>query len=141
MSIFSRRKKDTTETQKKEEAQKVRTAKEAVKDEVEEKLPGSPVLPKGEDAESYRVILKPHITEKGTILEGQGKYLFRVARTAAKPEIKKAIEKLYKVRVRKVHIQRMPSKFRQVGKYEGRKPGFKKAVITLKEGERIEIAK
>jgi large subunit ribosomal protein L23 len=98
-------------------------------------------LPKGEDARSYGMILSPHITEKGTIMESLGKYIFKVASKANKSEIKKAIEKLYEVRVRSVNILRMPSKFRQVGKYEGKRPGFKKAIVTLEKGERIEISK
>jgi large subunit ribosomal protein L23 len=105
--------------------------------------PAIPVvkLPKGEDAESYRLIFNPHITEKGTNLEKIGKYIFRVAKEANKPAIRKAIERLYKVRVKSVHILRMPPKLRQVGKYEGKKPGFKKAIVTLEKGEKIEIAK
>ena len=98
-------------------------------------------LPKGDDAYSYQIILRPVITEKGGLLEKQGKYLFKVAKNANKVEIKKAIEKLYKIKVDKVHVISAPSKFRQIGEYEGRKPGFKKAIITLKKGERIEIAK
>jgi len=134
MGLFSRKKKE-----KEEEKPKPR---ETVKEEIAPPAGGPAVkLPKGEDAESYRIILGPHITEKGTALEELGKYLFRVARDSNKLEIKKAIEKLYKVKVDKVHILKMPSKFRQVGKYEGRRPGFKKAVVTLKEGERIEMAK
>lgn len=97
-------------------------------------------LPKGEDAYSYRIILEPHITEKGTLLGEQNKYAFRVASGAGKVEIKKAIQKLYKVGVKKVHILKMPSKFRQVGRFEGKRPGFKKAIVTLKEGDKIEIA-
>lgn len=98
-------------------------------------------LPRGEDAQSYQVILRPLITEKGSFLEGEVKYLFKVAGGTNKIEIKNAIEKLYKVKVKMVHVLSMPSKFRQVGKYKGERPGFKKAIVTLKEGERIEMAK
>jgi large subunit ribosomal protein L23 len=112
---------------------------------VEEKVETSPTpaveLPKGEDAESYGVILGPHITEKGTALEKMGKYIFKVSKDANKIVIKKAVEKLYKVKVKNVNILKMPSKFRQVGEHEGRKPGFKKAIVTLEKGERIEVAK
>ncbi len=106
-------------------------------------IPAAPVvkLPKGEDAHSYQIILRPIITEKGGLLEEYGQYLFKVAKDANKVEIKKAIEKLYKVRVDKVNVASVPSKFRRVGEHEGKKPGFKKAIVTLKEGEKIEIAK
>jgi len=132
MALFSRKKKE----EEKPKPQK------AAKEEIASPAGGPAVkLPKGEDAGSYRIVLRPHITEKGTALEGQGKYLFRVARSANKPEIKKSVEKLYNVKVEKVHILKTPSKFRQVGKYEGRRPGFKKAIVTLKEGERIEVTR
>jgi large subunit ribosomal protein L23 len=124
---------------KKKEEEKPKPA-ETAGEEVETPAAPAVKLPKGEDAESFRVVLKPHISEKGTVLEGVGKYIFKVAKGTNKPAIKKAIEKLYKVRVENVHILKMPSKFRQVGKYEGKKPGFKKAIVTLKEGDRIEVA-
>lgn len=129
MGLFSRKKKEEEKPKPGEMA--------------EEKVAASPTMkpPQGDDAYSYQVILKPLITEKGGLLEGYSKYFFKVAKNANKIEIKKAIENLYKVKVEKVHILSMPSKFRQVGKYEGRKPGFKKAIVTLKKGERIEIAR
>lgn len=115
-----------------------------VKDEkfVEEQaaLPSSPSLPKGGDPWSYKVILSPHITEKGTIVVEQNKYLFKVAGVANKIEIKKAVENLYKVKVRDVSVLYAPSKFRQIGRITGRRPGFKKALVTLKEGSKIDIA-
>ncbi|MEK7154365.1 MAG: 50S ribosomal protein L23 [Patescibacteria group bacterium] len=103
--------------------------------------PSSVKLPKGEDAHSYQIILRPMITEKGGLLEGYGQYLFRVAKGVNKVEIKKAVEKLYKVRVDRVNVTSMPSKFRRVGEHEGKKSGFKKAIVTLKKGDKIEIAK
>ncbi len=122
----------------------VETAREAVPaGEGEITTPAAPAvkLPKGEDAHSYQIILKPIITEKGGLLEGYGQYLFRVAKDANKVEIKKAVEKLYKVRVDRVNVASVPSKFRRVGEHEGNKPGFKKAIVTLKKGDKIEIAK
>ena len=96
-------------------------------------------MPKGDDAHSYGSILSPYITEKAGILEGQNKYVFRISKEATKQDVKKAVEKLYKVKVKNVHVITMPSKFRQVGRFQGTKTGFKKAIITLKEGDRIEI--
>jgi large subunit ribosomal protein L23 len=138
MGLFSRKKKEE-EKPKPEE-----TAKEAVPTgEGEIATPAGPVvkLPKGEDAHSYQIILRPIITEKGGLLEGYGQYLFKVTKNANKVEIKKAVEKLYKVKVNKVNVISVPSKFRRVGEHEGRKPGFKKAIVTLKKGDKIEIAK
>ena len=125
---------------KKKEEEKPKPA-EIVEEKAETPPTPAVKLPKGEDAESYGVIFSPHITEKGAALEGMGKYIFKVSKNANKIAIKKAVEKLYKVKVKNVNILKMPSKFRQVGEYEGRKPGFKKAIVTLEKGERIEVAK
>ena len=103
-------------------------------------LSASPSLPKGGDASSYRVVLSPHITEKGTIMSEQNKYVFRVAESANKLEIKKSIKGLYKVDVAKVMVSYARPKIRKTGKREGHKPGFKKAIVTLKEGSKIDIA-
>ena len=83
----------------------------------------------------FKIIRRPIITEKSVKLSKQGKYVFEVAKSATKPEIKKAIEKIYKVKVKKVNIVKVPSKKRGWGKYEGEKRGFKKAIVTLKEGK------
>lgn len=129
MALFKRKPKDTEEIQKEKE----------LVGEQEVLLP-TPSLPKGGDEHSYQVVLSPHIAEKGTVLGELNKYIFKVNENVNKTEIKKAIGNLYKVEVAKVHILHMPSKFRRVGKHEGRKPGFKKAIITLKEGSKIDIA-
>lgn len=97
------------------------------------------VLPQGEDSEAYRFILSPHVTEKATNGNALNKYTFKVSKDSNKIEIKKAIEKMYKVMVSNVNIQNIPSKARQVGRYMGTKSGFKKAVVTLKEGQKIEV--
>ncbi len=140
MGLFSRNKKEKEEEKPKPEE----TARETVPaGEGEVATPTVPAmkLPKGEDAHSYQIILRPIITEKGGLLERYGQYLFKVAKDANKVEIKKAIEKLYKVRVAKVNVASVPSKFRRVGEHEGKKSGFKKAIVILREGEKIEIAK
>ena len=97
------------------------------------------VLPQGEDPEAYRFVLSPHITEKATNGNALNKYTFKVAKGSNKIAVKKAIEKLYKVQVLSVHTQNMPAKTIQVGRYTGHKVGFKKAIITLKEGQKIEV--
>lgn len=102
--------------------------------------PASPSLPNGGDANSYRVVLSPHITEKGTLMGEQNKYIFRIAENANKTEAKKAVENLYKVKVAKVRILYAQSKFRQVGRHEGYKAGFKKAIVTLRPGNKINLA-
>ena len=88
----------------------------------------------------YQVVLRPLLTEKGTRLKEAGnQYLFRVAKTANKIEIKQAIEQLFKVTVLDVRTLRVRGKTKRLGRFQGRRPDWKKAVATLKEGETIEL--
>lgn len=84
-------------------------------------------------------LLKPHITEKSSALSDRGMYVFRVSGRATKPSIKRAVEELYKVRVTRVNVTKKPSRIRRLGKTRGRRPGYKKAIITLKNGQKIEF--
>lgn len=88
----------------------------------------------------YSIVKHPLITEKGTALGVQNKYLFSVDRKANKPEIRKAIEQIYKVKVTKVNTMKVRGKFRRVRYQEGRTPNWKKVIVTLAEGEKIEFA-
>lgn len=86
------------------------------------------------------VLKKPLITEKLTRLQAEGKYAFKVDKYASKPEIKKAVQERYPdVKVGKINTMIMPSKpkgrFTQSGYIEGRAKVWKKAIVTLKEGE------
>lgn len=96
-------------------------------------------VPTGGDSQSYRVIVGPHVTEKASLGNASGAYVFTVTKHANKIEIRRAIEKLYKVTVRQVRVVNLPSKFRQIGKYQGEKSGFKKAIVSLKKGQTIDI--
>ena len=84
-------------------------------------------------------MLAPHVTEKTTSGNTLNKYVFRVANTANKPEIKKAVEELYKVKVEKVNIVSVPFRLRRVGRKIGRRPGYKKASVRLVSGHKIEF--
>ena len=89
----------------------------------------------------YHVVRKPLMTEKTTVAQGRGnKYSFRVDPHATKPEIKKAIETLFKVKVEGVNVLVMPAKMRRVLGRPGHSPEWKKAVVTLKAGDTIELA-
>ncbi len=88
----------------------------------------------------YQVILKPLLSEKGTRLKEEGnQYLFRVAKTANKVEIKRAIEQLFKVKVVEVRTVHVRGKVKRLGRFQGRQPAWKKAFATLKAGESIEL--
>jgi large subunit ribosomal protein L23 len=90
--------------------------------------------------QSEDVILAPLITEKGSLLsEKSNQVMFRVRRDANKTEIKTAIEALFKVKVVDVRTLRNLGKFRRVGKNVGRLPLWKKAYVTLKEGDKIDF--
>ncbi|MDQ5986464.1 MAG: 50S ribosomal protein L23 [Syntrophus sp. SKADARSKE-3] len=90
--------------------------------------------------ELYNVIKKVLITEKSTIVkDGWNQYIIAVDNRANKIEIASAVEKLFKVRVLKVRTMNMSGKKKRVGKTIGEKPSWKKAVVTLAEGNRIEI--
>jgi large subunit ribosomal protein L23 len=85
------------------------------------------------------LIKRPLVTEKATLLLEQNKYTFEVVLKATKPEIKAAIEDLFKVKVIGVNTQRPPRKKKRVGKFLGYKAQYKRAVVTLKEGDSITL--
>ncbi len=91
-------------------------------------------------AGAYQFVISPYLTEKTALLNGGGQYAFKVFKKANKIDIKKAIEQLYSVHVEKVRIILIPSKRRQLGRFEGEKKGFKKAIVRLRRGEKIEVA-
>ncbi len=77
-------------------------------------------------------------TEKSTVYEPQGKYLFLVNKSANKIQIKQAVEQLYKVKVKNVNTFISLGKLKRVRYQLGRTPDFKKAIVTLKQGQKIE---
>ena len=78
-------------------------------------------------------------TEKGNMLAPQRKYLFHVASDANKVEVKKAVEEIYKVKVQAVNTSMVRGKLKRVRQEEGRTASWKKAVVTLREGQKIEV--
>ncbi|MCX5806803.1 MAG: 50S ribosomal protein L23 [Proteobacteria bacterium] len=88
----------------------------------------------------YDIIIKPIITEKSSFLKETGnQYVFEVQRDTNKIEIKKAIEKLFKVKVVSVQVAKMQGKTKRVGKFSGKKPDWKKAVVKLSPKDKIAI--
>ena len=85
------------------------------------------------------IVIKPHISEKATFLSESGFYVFRVDPKANKREIKEVIKKKYGVDVLSVCVVRIPSKRKRMGRVEGIKQGYKKAVIKIKSGQNIDI--
>ena len=87
----------------------------------------------------YEVLRRPLITEKNSMLSAQGKYTFEVARDASKPQIKEAVEKAFKVKVTSVNVICVPGKMRRAGRQRGMTPEWKKAIVTLEAGQKIEL--
>jgi len=85
------------------------------------------------------IIQEPVITEKSTILREGNKYAFRVDSKANKIQIRQAIESIFSVKVESVRTVSVPSKPKRQGLLQGRRAGWKKAYVTLKAGDSIEI--
>ncbi len=85
---------------------------------------------------AHDIIVKPVITEASMDALRHGKYTFRVMKNASKHEIKDAVEKIFGVKVAKVNTIAMKGKLRRMGRYEGRTPSWKKAIVTLAEGSK-----
>ncbi len=90
--------------------------------------------------DQYRIIRRSLVTEKSTSAKDENnKYIFEVDRRANKIEVAKAVEKLFKVRVLDVRVMNIAGKKKRIGRIMGEKPSWKKAIVTLAPGNRIEI--
>jgi large subunit ribosomal protein L23 len=86
----------------------------------------------------YEVLRRPLITEKSTALkESHSTLCFEVHRDATKPEIRKAVEALFGVKIADVRVSRVHGKVKRQGRYVGRRPDWKKAYVVLKKGEKM----
>ena len=145
MSLFNKLKKKT----KKEEVKKVvkeKIVKQEVKEKAKQEVIPEKKLSKADlkkTVSAYSVIKEPCITEKASFLAEQNKYVFKVYPNVNKIEIKKAIELIYNTKVKNVRVIHVSPKKRRLGRREGwrggLKHGSKKAIITLKKGEKIEL--
>lgn len=88
---------------------------------------------------SYDIIKSLVRTEKSNLFEGKGKYLFLVSNFANKTQIKRAVQQIYKVKVKDVNTFVSLGKLRRVRYQLGRTPDLKKAIVTLEEGQKIEV--
>jgi len=86
-----------------------------------------------------QIIRAPLISEKGSFVAEHSQVLFKVRPDANKVEVRKAVEALFKVKVVKVRMTRYLGKLRRVGKNMGRRPQWKKAYVTLREGDKIDF--
>lgn len=139
MGILDKIKKIGKEEVDKRKAEK--SEKEAPKKEKKaKKEPKKVKVAKGiREVKVLDVITKPRVTEKSTDLGMLGKYVFEIDPRLGKPEVKEAIQQIYGVKVTKINIVIGKPKARRMGRTQGFKAGYKKAIVTLQEGDKIEL--
>mgnify|MGYP001573374563 CR=1 FL=1 len=91
-------------------------------------------------SDAFQIIKTLLRTEKGVLLSKKNQYLFSVQKEANKIEIKQAVETIYKVKVAQVNIQNVPGKLKRVRQILGKTSDWKKAIVTLKPGSKIDLA-
>jgi len=134
---------------KRKKPKKKKEAKKEVKKTSEVKVERKPSKPKSKKISefrakrsfniAYRNLKTPHVTEKAGDLTQRNQYVFKVWPRANKIEIKKAIQDIYGVDVLNVRIIKIPKKARRLGRQKGWREGYKKAIIKIKEGQKIEV--
>ena len=88
---------------------------------------------------AYDVLVRPLVSEKSMLLMGENKYSFEVAKDANKIDIKRAVEEQFDVTVLNVTTRNIRGKVKRQGRYEGKRPDKKKAIATLKDGDKIQV--
>ena len=126
--------KDKKEAKKSSKPKKEENVLDMVK---EPEVVYAPVALKDNTGMAHQILKHHHLSEKTNLFATDGRYVFKVAMNANKIEVKKAIEKVYDVHVVKVNMMIVLGKNRRQGKSVGRTQNWKKAIITLKDGERI----
>lgn len=91
------------------------------------------------ETELFNVLLSPHVSEKSTRVASDRQYVFKVSKDSQKDTIKKAVELLFKVKVIAVCVSNVKGKKKTFGRTVGKRPGWKKAYVTLAEGDSIEL--
>jgi len=91
------------------------------------------------EARHYDAILSPVITEKATLASEHNQVIFRVPLDATKPQVKAAVEKLFKVKVKAVNTLRQQGKLKVFKGVKGKQSDFKKAIVTLEDGHSIDV--
>ena len=88
---------------------------------------------------TWEVLRRPVVTEKTTILSESRKYAFEVHKKATKPQIRRAVEAAFDVKVTGVNTSRVPGKTKRFGRQQTTSPSWKKAIVTLREGDTIQL--
>jgi large subunit ribosomal protein L23 len=88
---------------------------------------------------AQEILIRPLITEKGTLLSDQSKYLFAVALDATKIDVRRAVEQTFDVTVLAVNVVNVPGKEKRFGRHRYRTPRWRKAIVTLQQGQTIDL--
>jgi large subunit ribosomal protein L23 len=131
MALFAKKTKEDKETKREVKISKVNPVKKQ----------GEKESRTGISKITDDIILEPWITEKSHGLMATNKYVFQIHSKVDKKKVKRAIQTMYNVKVNNVNIINIPSKKRTYGRFKGKKSGYKKAVVTLKDGDRIDLFK
>ena len=151
LDIFKKKKKEEKKKEEPKKKEKIklekkegkkREEKKTVSRKKEELKPEKPASTAKRERKTFfkQVLKEPHITEKATLLAEENFYVFKVFPKSNKNEVKKAVESIYGVDVLNVNMINIPRRERRVGKSLGWKKGYKKAVVKIKEGQKIEVA-
>jgi ribosomal protein L23 len=129
---------------KKKPEKKIIKPKEELKEIKKETRTEKPVeIPKvrkeRKSGEAHWILKAPHVTEKATSLTDKNQYIFKVSPRANKTEIKKTVRGIFGVDVVSVNIINVPEKERRLGRTKGFRKGYKKAIVRIKEGQKIEV--
>ena len=135
MALLKKKTKDEKEVKKVEEKG---VPEVATKKPVAKKVATTSKKKKKEDV-TLSVLSSPHVTEKATVLMEKGSYVFKVFNQSTKGQIKQAVEGLYGVDVENVRVVRIPAKTIRVGRRQGIKKGYKKAIVKVKKGQEIDL--
>ncbi|MFA4890362.1 MAG: 50S ribosomal protein L23 [Candidatus Paceibacterota bacterium] len=114
--------------------------KEKTEDDSKEKKVDKKAAKKAVDLSSSKVLIKPHVTEKATYLNEANVHVFKIASNANKIMVRQAVKKIYGVLPERINIINIPDKKKFVRGKRGAKAGYKKALVYLKKGDKIETA-
>lgn len=90
--------------------------------------------------EIHEVLIRPLLTERSVFLKDkENRYSFEVAKNVNKIEVRQAVEKFFKVKVKKVRTSIVNGKVRKMGRFEGQRPDWKKAIVTLAPGQKMNV--
>jgi large subunit ribosomal protein L23 len=140
-NIFKKQKEEKKQPKKEKKVIEKKEAKPAVlsEEKIGKKVEVPKIRKERKIDRAYKILKNAHVSEKATDLLEENQYIFRVFERANKIEIKRAVEDLYGVKVINVKIINVPEKSRRLGRTMGIKKGYKKAIVRVASGQKIEL--